>query len=140
MTNVQELWTRPQPKPEKRDSERIKTIFCRGVIMPSHNDNEDITMDIIEIKNISLGGIGFVQNAKSKQRYEEQKVYKINIKPDVPWDEPELTVKIAIIHATEGAGYCTYGAIYRNLTDAQMTHLKRIITYQRGINAAMDSA
>jgi hypothetical protein len=97
-------------------------------------------MNNIEIKDISLGGIGFIQSSKAKHPYEIHKVYELKLKADVPWENNNLSVKIAIIRATENAGYRSYGAVYRNLTDAQLTELKNIISFQKGINESLSNA
>ncbi|GHU58500.1 hypothetical protein AGMMS49975_25160 [Clostridia bacterium] len=125
---------------EERKHERIQVLFCRGAVVSGYGDDMGgQVMNNIMIKDISLGGIGFT--ADSSRPYEKQKTYELKLRADVPWNEPELSLKIVIIRTLSsdegGCGRRSYGAVYRNLSDEQLTALKKIVSYQQGVDAAI---
>ena len=124
---------------EKREYPRV--MFYRGAIVEHCNgDNGEPVMNDIIIKDISLGGVGFAVTDPSHS-YEKLKVYNLRLKADLPWKNVELYLKIAIIRAAkkDGSDNLVYGAVYRNLSDAQLAALKEIIDYQAGLDALINT-
>jgi hypothetical protein len=122
---------------EKR--EHLRILFYQGaIVLDYNNDNGKIIMNNITIKDISLGGLGFM--AESNFVYEKQKTYDLKLKADLPWDEIELPLKIAVIRVTKNndSNY-SYGAVYRNLSRSQLDTLKQIIDYQANLDALINN-
>ena len=125
---------------EKREYPRV--LFYRGAIVEHGSDDmgESVMHDIV-IKDISLGGVGFAVTDPACS-YERHGVYNLRLKADLPWKNVELYLKIAIIRAaqSDGSGGFLYGAVYRNLSDAQLAGLKEIIDYQAGLDALINGS
>jgi len=74
---------------------------------------------------INLGGVGFSVNAE--YLLEKRKVYSLKLKSSLPQKDVEVSVKVAIIEI-EKSGNCRFcRAVYRHLSDMQISGLKEII-------------
>jgi len=79
----------------------------------------------IQVSYINLAGIGLTVNAK--QKHKKRKIYSLRITAILPDETVNIDLKIAIIDIkkNEKCGY-SYRAVYRNLSDTQLSVLKKI--------------